>query len=426
LSKAIQAVRGMNDLLPDAVERWQRIEAVARDVLHAYGYREIRLPILEKSELFARSIGSLTDIVEKEMYSFEDRSGENLTLRPEGTAGCVRAGIENGFLHNQIQRLWYAGPMFRHERPQKGRYRQFHQIGVEAFGIESADLDAELIMMCERLWRALGLDGLTLQLNSLGTLESRAVYRRELLRYLETQRDRLDEDSLRRLDKNPLRILDSKNPDMQKVIAAAPSLYDHLDEASREHFARLGEYLRQAGISFTVNPRLVRGLDYYTRTVFEWTTERLGAQSTVCAGGRYDGLVEQLGGKASPAAGFAIGMERLVGLVAQQAHLYPEAQPQAYVILLGEVAEQQGLALTERLRDAGLRIECNCGGGSLKAQLKRADRSGAHYALLLGEEESRNASVTVKDLRGSEAQTQVALNVLIDFLKQRTGRGEKS
>ena len=426
MSKAIQAVRGMNDMLPDAVERWQRIEAVMRDVLHAYGYREIRLPILEKSELFARSIGSQTDIVEKEMYSFEDRSGENLTLRPEGTAGCVRAGIENGFLHNQIQRLWYAGPMFRHERPQKGRYRQFHQIGVEAFGIESADLDAELIMMCARLWRALGLDGLTLQLNSLGTLESRAVYRRELLRYLETQRDRLDEDSLRRLDKNPLRILDSKNPDMQKVIAAAPSLYDHLDDASREHFARLGEYLRQAGVSFTVNPRLVRGLDYYTRTVFEWTTERLGAQSTVCAGGRYDGLVEQLGGKAAPAAGFAIGMERLAELMAQQTHKYPEAQPQAYLALLGEVAEQQGLALAERLRDAGLRIECNCGGGGLKAQLKRADRSGAHYALLLGEEEARNASVTVKDLRGSEAQTQVALNVLIDFLKQRTGRGEKS
>jgi histidyl-tRNA synthetase len=416
----------MNDMLPDAVQRWQRIEAIARDVLHAYGYREIRLPIIEKSELFARSIGSLTDIVEKEMYSFEDRSGENLTLRPEGTAGCVRAGIENGFLHNQIQRLWYAGPMFRHERPQKGRYRQFHQIGVEAFGIESADLDAELIMMCARLWTALGLDGLTLQLNSLGTIESRIVYRRELLRYLETQRDRLDEDSLRRLDKNPLRILDSKNPDMQKVIAAAPSLYDHLDDASREHFARLGDYLRQAGIPFAVNPRLVRGLDYYTRTVFEWTTERLGAQSTVCAGGRYDGLVEQLGGKAAPAAGFAIGMERLAELLAQQAGEYPEAQPQAYLVLLGEVAEKQGLALAERLRDAGLRIECNCGSGGLKAQLKRADRSAAHYALLLGEEEARNASVTVKDLRGSEAQVQVAQNALTDFLKQRTGRGEKS
>jgi histidyl-tRNA synthetase len=426
LSKAIQAVRGMNDLLPDVVEHWQRIEAIARDVWHAYGYREIRLPILEKSELFARSIGNETDIVEKEMYSFEDRSGENLTLRPEGTAGCVRAGIENGFLHNQIQRLWYAGPMFRHERPQKGRYRQFHQIGVEAFGIESADLDAELIMMCARLWTALGLEGLTLQLNSLGTLESRIVYRRELLRYLETQRDRLDDDSLRRLNKNPLRILDSKNPEMQKIIAAAPSLYDHLDYVSREHFARLGEYLRQADIPFTVNPRLVRGLDYYTRTVFEWTTERLGAQSTVCAGGRYDGLVEQLGGKAAPAAGFAMGMERLVDLLTQQTQPYTEVRPHVYLALLGDAAEMQGFVLAEQLRDAGLRIECNCGGGGLKAQLKRADRSGAHFALLLGEQEAGSASVNVKDLRGSGTQVQVAQNALIDYLKQRTGRGEIS
>jgi len=426
LSKAIQAVRGMNDLLPDVVERWQRIEAIARDVWHAYGYREIRLPILEKSELFARSIGNETDIVEKEMYSFEDRSGENLTLRPEGTAGCVRAGIETGFLHNQIQRLWYAGPMFRHERPQKGRYRQFHQIGVEAFGIESADLDAELIMMCARLWTALGLEGLTLQLNSLGTLESRIVYRRELLRYLETQRDQLDDDSLRRLDKNPLRILDSKNPEMQKIIAAAPSLYDHLDDVSREHFARLGEYLRHAGIPFTVNPRLVRGLDYYTRTVFEWTTERLGAQSTVCAGGRYDGLVEQLGGKAAPAAGFAMGMERLVDLLTQQTQPYTEVRPHVYLALLGDAAEMQGLVLAEQLRDAGLRIECNCGGGGLKAQLKRADRSGAHFALLLGEQEAGSASVNVKDLRGSGTQVQVAQNELVDYLKQRTGRGEIS
>ncbi|WP_372523998.1 histidine--tRNA ligase [Sulfuricaulis sp.] len=422
MSKAIQAVRGMNDLLPDAVERWQRIEASARDVLHAYGYREIRLPILEKSELFARSIGSETDIVEKEMYSFEDRSGENLTLRPEGTAGCVRAGIENGFLHNQIQRLWYAGPMFRHERPQKGRYRQFHQIGVEAFGIESPDLDAELIMMCARLWQALGLDGLTLQLNSLGTLESRAVYRRELLRYLETQRARLDEDSLRRLEKNPLRILDSKNPDMQKVIAAAPSLYDHLDDASRGHFAHLGDYLRQAGIAFSVNPRLVRGLDYYTRTVFEWTTERLGAQSTVCAGGRYDGLVEQLGGKTAPAAGFAIGMERLAELLAPQSDSRQAVRPHGFLILLGEEAEKRGLQLAERLRDAGLHIECNCGGGGLKVQLKRADRSGARHALLLGEDEVRNASITIKDLRDG-VQRSIAQGELIDLLLKETPRG---
>ena len=415
MSKAIQAVRGMNDLLPDAVERWQRIEAVARDILHAYGYREIRLPILEKSELFARSIGSLTDIVEKEMYSFEDRSGENLTLRPEGTAGCVRAGIENGFLHNQIQRLWYAGPMFRHERPQKGRYRQFHQIGVEAFGIETPDLDAEIILMCARLWRALDLDGISLQLNSLGTPESRNAYRRELVNYLEARRDGLDEDSVRRLDKNPLRILDSKNPAMRDVIAAAPSLFDHLDDVSRAHFERLGDYLRQAGVDFAINPRLVRGLDYYTRTVFEWTTERLGAQSAVCAGGRYDGLVEQLGGKPTPAAGFAIGMERLAELLVLQGDKYPEVRPQAYLVQLGEAAERQGLALGERLRDAGLRIECNCGGGGLKTQLKRADRSGAPYALLLGDDEVRAASVTIKNLRDG-SQHSITQSELIDLL----------
>ncbi|MGE5241187.1 MAG: histidine--tRNA ligase [Bacteroidota bacterium] len=418
MSKAIQAVRGMNDLLPEACERWQRIEDVARETLHAYGYREIRLPILEKSELFARSIGSLTDIVEKEMYSFEDRSGENLTLRPEGTAGCVRAGIENGFLHNQIQRLWYAGPMFRHERPQKGRYRQFHQIGVEAFGIDSPDLDAELILMCARLWRALGLDGIVLQLNSLGTPAARGAYRQELVRYFETRRGELDEDSLRRLDKNPLRILDSKNPAMQDVIAGAPSLMDHLDEPSRAHFARLGDDLREAGVGFTVNPRLVRGLDYYTRTVFEWTTDRLGAQSAVCAGGRYDGLVEQLGGKPTPAAGFAIGMERLAELLALQGDMRHAARPHAYVILLGETAERQGMMLAEQLRTAGLRIECNCGGGGLKAQLKRADRSGAHHALLLGEDEIRNRTVTIKDLRDG-SQTTVARDGLIDLLHRK-------
>ena len=422
MSKAIQAVRGMNDLLPEVVERWQRIEATARNVLCAYGYREIRLPILEKSELFARSIGSQTDIVEKEMYSFEDRNGENLTLRPEGTAGCVRAGIENGFLHNQIQRLWYAGPMFRHERPQKGRYRQFHQIGVEAFGIESPDIDAEIILVCARLWRALGLEGLTLELNSLGTLESRAAYRTELMRYLTAQRDKLDEDSLRRLEKNPMRILDSKNPAMREVIAGAPNLHDHLDEASRTHFERLGEYLRESGVAFAINPRLVRGLDYYTRTVFEWTTDRLGAQSAVCAGGRYDGLVEQLGGKPTPAAGFAIGMERLVELLALRGDSHQAVRPHGYLILLGEEAEKRGLKLAESLRSAGFRIEYNCGGGGLKAQLKRADRSGARHALLIGEDEVRNASITIKDLRDG-AQRSVAQSELIDLLLKDTPRG---
>ncbi len=422
MSKAIQAVRGMNDLLPEAVERWQRVEATARDVLCAYGYHEIRLPILEKSELFARSIGSQTDIVEKEMYSFEDRNGENLTLRPEGTAGCVRAGIENGFLHNQIQRLWYAGPMFRHERPQKGRYRQFHQIGVEAFGIESPDLDAEIILICARLWRALGLGGLSLEINSLGTSESRAAYRTELLRYLTSQREKLDEDSLRRLEKNPMRILDSKNPAMREVIAGAPSLHDYLDDGSRAHFERLGEYLRDSGVSCTVNPRLVRGLDYYTRTVFEWTTDRLGAQSAVCAGGRYDGLVEQLGGKPTPAAGFAIGMERLVELLALQGDSQQADRPHGYLILLGEESEKQGLKLAESLRNAGLRIECNCGGGGLKAQLKRADRSGARLALLLGEEEVRTASVTIKDLR-TGTQRSMTQDELVGQLLKETSRG---
>jgi histidyl-tRNA synthetase len=408
----------MNDLMPDVVDRWRAVEEAARNVLLAYGYREIRLPIVEKSELFARSIGSLTDIVEKEMYSFEDRSGENLTLRPEGTAGCVRAGIENGFLHNQIQRLWYAGPMFRHERPQKGRYRQFHQIGVEAFGIESPDVDAELILMCVRLWRTLGLEGLALQINSLGTIEARTEYRRELLRYLETKRAKLDEDSLRRLDKNPLRILDSKNPDMQGVIAGAPNLMDHLDDDSCRHFERLREYLTQAGVSFTVNPRLVRGLDYYTRTVFEWTTDRLGAQAAVCAGGRYDSLVEQLGGRPAPAAGFAIGMERLVELLAQQEEVRG-VRPQAYLVLLGEAAEKQGMALAEQLRDNGIRIEFNCGAGGLKAQLKRADRSGARFALILGDEEVKIGSVAVKDLRQAENQESVTQAVLADYLKQK-------
>lgn len=422
MSKAIQAVRGMNDLLPETVDRWQSIEAGAREVLHAYGYREIRLPVVEKSELFARSIGNQTDIVEKEMYSFEDRNGDSLTLRPEGTAGCVRAGIENGFLHNQIQRLWYAGPMFRHERPQKGRYRQFHQIGVEAFGIDSPDLDAELILLCARLWRRLGLEGLTLEINSLGTPDSRAAYRAELTRYLGARRDQLDEDSLRRLEKNPLRILDSKNPAMADVIAGAPSLRDHLDAESRTHFSRLEEYLRESGVAYKINPRLVRGLDYYTRTVFEWTTDRLGAQSAVCAGGRYDGLVEQLGGKPTPAAGFAIGMERLVELLASQPDSASRLRPHAYLILLGEPAEKQGMRLAERLRDAGLRIECNCGGGGLKAQLKRADRSGARLALLLGEEEVRNASITLKDLRDG-AQRALRQNELMDSLLKEISRG---
>ncbi len=420
MSKTIQAVRGMNDLLPDTLVRWQRVEAVARAVFVAYGYREIRLPLLEKSELFARSIGSLTDIVEKEMYTFEDRNGESLTLRPEGTAGCVRAGIENGLLHNQVQRLWYAGPMFRHERPQKGRYRQFHQIGVEAFGIETPDIDAELILLCARLWRALGVDGLTLELNSLGTPEARATYRHQLVAYLEGRRTELDEDSLRRLEKNPLRVLDSKNPAMQAVIRDAPILADYLDDASRAHFAHLCDTLQGAGVRYTLNPRLVRGLDYYTRTVFEWTSDRLGAQSAVCAGGRYDGLVELLGGQATPAAGFALGLERLADLLALGAVANADPQaPQVYLAVLDETVRLSALKLAESLRDQGWRIECHCGGGGLKAQLRRADRSGARLALLLGPDERARDEVSVKDLRGGAEQVPVALPRLGDYLQQK-------
>jgi histidyl-tRNA synthetase len=410
----------MNDLLPDAVARWQRIEAAARGVLAAYGYREIRLPLVEKTELFARSIGNLTDIVEKEMYTFEDRNGELLTLRPEGTAGCVRAGIENGLLHNQVQRLWYTGAMFRHERPQKGRYRQFHQIGVESFGVDTPDVDAELILLCARLWRVLGIRGLTLELNSLGTPETRAAYRRTLVAYLERHRSALDEDSQRRLEKNPLRVLDSKNPAMQEIIRNAPSLMQHLDDASRIHFKHLCEYLTSAGVAYTLNPRLVRGLDYYTRTVFEWTTDRLGAQSAVCAGGRYDGLVELLGGQATPAAGFALGLERLAELLELDVSETGDDQaPQVYLAVLDEAVRAPALKLVESLRDHGWRIECHSGSGSLKTQLKRADKSGARFALLLGPDEIARAAVSVKDLRGGAEQITVTLDHIDDYLKQK-------
>jgi len=410
VSKAIQAIRGMNDLLPESLSLWQRIEQTSESVLEAYGYREIRFPIIEKTELYKRSIGEVTDIVEKEMYTFEDRNGDSLTLRPEGTAGCVRAGVENGLLHNQVQRLWYTGPMFRHERPQKGRYRQFHQIGVEAFGIGTPDIDAELILVTARLWRLLGIHGLELQINSLGTPAARARYRQVLVDYLRGHFAQLDEDSIRRLDSNPLRVLDSKNPAMQSLIATAPSLHEHLDEESLRHFEQLCTALKTANIAFRVNPRLVRGLDYYTRTVFEWVTTELGAQGTVCAGGRYDGLVELLGGQRTPAAGFAIGLERLAELAALQKVSGAGRLPQVYVAPLGEgKVTQQGLVLAEQLRDAGLRVELHCGDGSLKSQLKRADRSGARYALLLGESELAAAQVSVKNLRVDESQQLIGL-----------------
>ena len=421
-SKAIQAVRGMNDVLPDAIGYWQHVERVARDLLHAYGYREIRFPLMEKTELYARSIGELTDIVEKEMYTFEDRNGDSLTLRPEGTAGCVRTGIEHGLLHNQQQRLWYLGPMFRHERPQKGRYRQFHQFGVEALGMPGPDVDAELVLLSARWWRALKLDGLVLEINSLGTPAARAVYREKLVAYFESRRGELDEDSLRRLHRNPMRVLDSKNPAMQDVIASAPSLSDALDDESRAHFDRLLELLTASGIPFRRNQRLVRGLDYYTRTVFEWTTDRLGAQSAVCAGGRYDGLVEQLGGRPTPAAGFAIGIERLIELLAMQGAAAQPHAPELFVAVAQPAAQASALQLAERMRDAGWRVACHCGGSSLKSQLKQADRSGARLALLLGEDELARGQVQVKDLRGAGEQWSVAAGELTGFLSERLGK----
>jgi histidyl-tRNA synthetase len=376
------------------------------------------VPLLEKTELFARPIGQHTDIVAKEMYTFADRNGDSLTLRPEATAGIVRAGIEYGFLHNQVQRLWCAGPMFRHERPQKGRYRQFHQIDVEAFGLDGPDIDAELVMLGTRLWGGLGVRGLTLEINSLGTPESRRVYREQLMRYLKSRQAELDEDSLRRLDTNPLRILDSKNPEMRTVIAEAPSLLDHLDDTSRAHFEGFQSRLDKADLGYVISNRLVRGLDYYTRTVFEWTSEQLGAQATVCGGGRYDGLVEQLGGKPTPAIGFALGMERLVQLLIQQDLGAEIERPRVYVAVLGETVEVEGMALAERLRDCGITALCNCGGGNLKSQLRRADKGGARFALILGEEESRRQVVAVKDLRRDTEQRQIPQAEIGIYLKQ--------
>lgn len=424
MANAVQAIRGMNDILPAESPRWQFVEARFGQLMAGYGYQQIRLPIVEKTELFKRSIGEVTDIVEKEMYTFEDRNGDSLSLRPEGTAGCVRAGIQNGLLNQGIQKLWYAGPMFRHERPQKGRYRQFYQLGVEVFGLPGPDIDAELIILTARLWKLLGLaDDVRLELNTLGTSEARRAYREVLVEYFSAHQAQLDEDSQRRLHSNPLRILDSKNPDMQSLIEAAPRLQDHLDSESAEHFARLRELLEAVGIEYHVNPRLVRGLDYYAKTVFEWVTDRLGAQGTVCAGGRFDGLVEQLGGKPTPAMGFALGMERLVALLDE--HPFDEApyQPHAYLLLAGAPAEIAGVQLAEQLRDSqpAVRLQVHCGGGSIKSQMKKADRSGARYALILGEEELAAGTVTLKDLRGETPQQQLARQELGTFLTRELG-----
>jgi histidyl-tRNA synthetase len=398
----LKAIRGMSDILPDETPYWQYLETTVRQLLASYGYGEIRFPIVEHTELFKRSIGEVTDIVEKEMYSFDDRNGESLTLRPEGTAGCVRAAIQQGIL-NTPQRLWYSGPMFRYERPQKGRYRQFHQIGVEAFGVATPDMDAEVILMTARLWRDLGLgDSVELQLNSIGSTDSRQAYRTALVAFLEQHVDQLDEDSQRRLGTNPLRILDSKNPDVQVLLDGAPSLLDYLDDESLQDFSQLTALLDAAGIAYTVNPRLVRGLDYYNKTVFEWVTNRLGAQGTICAGGRYDGLVAQLGGKAIPAVGFAMGMERLVLLLAELGNLDVEtSRADIYVVAAGNDAHRTALAVIESLRDAmpTVRIIQHTGGGSFKSQMKKADKSGAQVALIWGENEVAEGTVTVKPLR---------------------------
>ena len=409
MAKNIQAIRGMNDYLPADTVVWQRIEGILKQVLASYGYSEIRLPVVEHTPLFKRAIGEVTDVVEKEMYTFDDRNGESLTLRPEGTAGCVRAGIEHGLLYNQEQRLWYMGPMFRYERPQKGRYRQFHQIGAEVFGLQGPDIDAELIMMTARWWKALGIaDHVALELNSIGSLEARANYRDALVAFLEQHKEKLDEDCKRRMYSNPLRVLDSKNPEVQALLNDAPTLGDYLDDESREHFAGLCALLDSVGIAYTINQRLVRGLDYYNRTVFEWVTTSLGAQGTVCAGGRYDGLVEQLGGRATPGVGFAMGMERLVLLVqAVNPDFEPSRIVDVYVIASGQGVQAAAMQLAEQVRDAApaLKLMTNFGGGNFKKQFARADKWGARIALVLGEDEVKAGQVVVKDLRSGEQQT---------------------
>ncbi|KFI20187.1 histidinol dehydrogenase [Nitrosococcus oceani C-27] len=410
----------MNDLLPNQTPHWQRVEEVLSRVLASYGYQEIRLPLLEPTELFRRSIGEVTDIVEKEMYTFIDRNGDSLTLRPEGTAGCVRSILQHGLLTQGPLRLWYYGPMFRHERPQKGRYRQFYQIGVEVLGTKGPDVDAELILMTARFWRRLGLQDLRLQLNSLGSPAARIAYRERLVDFFTAHEDVLDEDSRRRLHSNPLRILDSKNPALQEIIEQAPQLLDYLDDDSRTHFEALRHTLDSADIAYKINPRLVRGLDYYTRTVFEWVSDQLGSQGTVCAGGRYDGLVEQLGGQSIPAVGFALGLDRLVALLGEQGRLKAPIPADLYLVAVGPQAERESLLFAERLREAipAARLQVNYGGGSFKSQLKRADRSGARWALILGEDEIVQGTVSVKDLRQGQPQELVSQDKLSDYIKQ--------
>jgi len=420
--KALQAIRGMNDCLPSETNIWQMVEAILRRVASNYGFAEIRMPIVESTALFKRGIGEVTDIVEKEMYTFDDLNGDSLTLRPEGTASCVRAGNQHGLLYNQEQRLWYMGPMFRHERPQKGRYRQFHQFGLEAFGIATPDIDAEIILLTARLWRELGINKfVTLELNSLGSNEERANYRQALVVYLTEHEHLLDDDSKRRMHTNPLRVLDSKNPSVQLALSKAPKLADYFGEETSDHFAGLCQRLDAAGVNYVLNDRLVRGLDYYNRTVFEWVTTTLGAQGTICAGGRYDGLVEQLGGKATPAFGFALGIERLILMLTELDKVTNiRAQVDVYVIILGDDASIKANALIEQWRDQAptIRLQCHCGGGNMKKQLKRADKSGAQVALILGDNEIIEQRVIVKYLRGQQEQQSLAFNQIPSLLNE--------
>ncbi|HRH81232.1 MAG TPA: histidine--tRNA ligase [Thiobacillaceae bacterium] len=418
MSQSLRAVRGMNDILPGDMPVWNRFEDAVRPWLRAYGYRELRTPILEHTGLFKRAIGEVTDIVEKEMYTFVDElNGESLTLRPEGTASCVRAVIENNLLFDGGKRLWYAGPMFRHERPQKGRYRQFHQVGVEALGFAGPDLDVEHLLMTARLWRLLGLDQVVrLELNSLGGPESRARHRQKLIEYFESHRDALDEDAQRRLYSNPLRILDTKNSALQALVEGAPRLTDDLDEDARAHFAAVCQGLDDAGIAYRLNPRLVRGLDYYNHTVFEWVTDRLGAQGTVCAGGRYDGLIAQLGGKPAPACGFAMGVERLLALMAELGRTAEAEAPHAYIVNVGEAAARHAWRVAERFRDAGLEVVLHGGGGSFKSQMKKADASLAGFAVIIGDDEAASGEVSLKALRGEVQQARLTVQAAIDMV----------
>ena len=421
MSTKPRAIRGMNDILPGVSDTWRYLETAVQEIVRSYGYSEIRLPLLEHTDLFKRSIGEVTDIVEKEMYTFPDRNGESLTLRPEATAGVVRAGMTNGLFHNQKQKLWTSGPMFRYEKPQAGRYRQFYQFDVEAVGYDGPDVDAELIIMSARMWQRLGISKIRLEINSLGTAEARVRYRTALIEYFSGVKNQLDEDSIRRLAQNPLRILDSKNPDMQAIVEAAPVMLDYLDEESAEHFRGLKALLDAAGVSYTENPRLVRGLDYYSRTVFEWVTDALGSQGAVCSGGRYDGLVEKLGGRATPAVGWAMGIERFVALFEVCGGEVPAPKADVYIAAFGDGTLQRAFALAEELRDSvdGIQVEMNLGGGSFKSQMKRADKSGAQFALILGEQELADDCVGLKPLRSTDEQSSVALDDLAETLAKK-------